>query len=83
MVNDKRLSKLPVKYRAFVKKEIHNLIDYLQRKRQEKQISQTDFAEEINIAFKTLQAIEQGTRKPSLEVLLAMCKALGVKLELK
>nr|BFD69149.1 hypothetical protein HAGR004_41710 [Bdellovibrio sp. HAGR004] len=66
-----------------MKKEIHNLIDYLQRKRQEKQISQTDFAEEINIAFKTLQAIEQGTRKPSLEVLLAMCKALGVKLELK
>lgn len=83
MANDKKLSKIPVKYRAFVKKEISNLVDYLQKRRQEKGLSQTQFSEEINIAFKTLQAIEQGTRKPSLEVLLAMCRALGVKLELK
>lgn len=66
-----------------MKREIANLVDYLQKQRQEKGISQTAFAEEINISFKTLQAIEQGTRKPSLEVLLAMCKALGVKLEPK
>lgn len=66
-----------------MKREIANLVDYLQKQRQEQGVSQTAFAEEINISFKTLQAIEQGTRKPSLEVLLAMCKALDVKLEPK
>jgi len=81
--NDKRLLKLPVKYRTFVRKDIRDLVDAIQKRRQELKISQTKFSEEINISFKTLQAIEQGSRKPSLEVLLAMCRALKIKIELR
>lgn len=70
-----------MKYRNLVRKDIRDLVDTIQKRRQELGTSQTRFAEEINISFKTLQAIEQGTRKPSLEVLLVMCRALRIKLE--
>lgn len=75
--------KLPVKYRTFVRKEIRDLVDTIQKRRRDLKISQTELSEEINISFKTLQAIEQGTRKPSLEVLVAMCKALKIRLDLR
>ncbi len=66
-----------------MRKDIRDLVDAIQKRRQELKISQTKFSEEINISFKTLQAIEQGSRKPSLEVLLAMCRALKIKIELR
>lgn len=82
-MENKRINKIPSKYRTQVKKELSNIMDTLQKKRQESGLSQTDFSEEINIAFKTLQALEQGSRKPSIEVFLLMCKALNLKIELK
>lgn len=75
--------KLPPKYRTYVRKEIRDLVDTIQKRRRDLKISQTELSEEINISFKTLQAIEQGTRKPSLEVLVAMCKALKIRLDLR
>lgn len=80
MQNDKRLLKVPGKYRPLVKADLRGIVDLIQRRRRELSISQTRFAEEINISFKTLQAIEQGSRKPSLEVLLVMCRALKLSL---
>lgn len=70
MLNDKRLKKLPNQYQNRVKKLILDLVYLFKNERLNRNLSQEQMAEMLNVELKTYQAYEQGTRKPSLEVLM-------------
>ncbi len=53
-------------------------MDLIKEKRVEKNLSQDEFSEMLNISLKTYQSYEQGSRKPSLEVLVLMLIALDI-----
>lgn len=81
MSNNKRIKKIPTQYQSQVKINISNLIDFITTKREEKKLSQETVAEMLNITVKTYQAYEQGTRKPSMEVLILMFLVFNFELK--
>lgn len=52
----------------------------LRRLREEKDLTQAEFAEMIDINFKSLSRIEVGYNYPSLETLQSMAKALDISI---
>ncbi|MBO1005618.1 helix-turn-helix transcriptional regulator [Pseudogracilibacillus auburnensis] len=50
----------------------------MREKRNEKKLTQVDFAKEVSISTNYYASIEQGKNSPSLDVLMRISKALGV-----
>lgn len=45
-----------------------------------KDMSQEDLAKEVNVSRQTINAIEKGDYNPTINLCIAICKALGVTL---
>lgn len=45
-----------------------------------KDMSQEDLAKAVNVSRQTINAIEQGNYNPTINLCIAICKALGVTL---
>ena len=45
-----------------------------------KDLSQEDLAKAVNVSRQTINAIEQGDYNPTINLCIAICKALGVTL---
>ena len=80
MINNKRLKKVPIQYQSKVRKTISDLIESVIQERTRRKISQDKFAEMLNLSYKTYQAYEQGSRKPSVETLVLMFLILDLPL---
>jgi transcriptional regulator with XRE-family HTH domain len=70
MENNKRLEKIPSKYRKDVLKKLKSISTSIQQKREEQGLTQEELAEELGISVMTIQFIEQGRRYPSVQMLL-------------
>ena len=46
-----------------------------------KDMSQDDLAKAVNVSRQTINAIEKGDYNPSINLCIAICKALGVTLD--
>lgn len=46
-----------------------------------KDMSQDDLAKAVNVSRQTINAIEKGDYNPSINLCIAICKALNVKLD--
>ena len=52
----------------------------LKAARASKDMSQEDLAKAVNVSRQTINAIEQGDYNPTINLCIAICKALGVTL---
>lgn len=46
-----------------------------------KDLSQEDLANKVNVSRQTINAIEKGDYNPSINLCIAICRVLGVKLD--
>lgn len=46
-----------------------------------KDLSQEDLAKAVNVSRQTINAIEKGDYNPTINLCIAICKVLGVKLD--
>ncbi|MBY0315668.1 MAG: helix-turn-helix domain-containing protein [Bdellovibrionales bacterium] len=80
---NKRLDKVPKKYREAVKTDLVLIAEKIKKQRRAKGMTQEQFSEIINVEPTTLQAIEQQRGRPSLELLLTIVKVLETKIVIK
>lgn len=79
---NKRLDKIPIKYRAAVEADMVDIVVKLKKQRVKKKIVQEELAEMLQVDPTTIQGIEQQRVRPSIELLLAMIKVLEMKIVL-
>lgn len=80
---NKRLDKMPKKYRSVIEENLIELVSELRSRRTQIEMTQEELAEELNVHRTTVQALEQHRTRPSIELLLAWVLVLKSKIELK
>jgi DNA-binding XRE family transcriptional regulator len=65
-----------------IKVQLKQIGSTLQEARLKSKLTQEALAETIDVSVNTIKYIEQGRRVPSLQMLLRICKKVGIKLEL-
>lgn len=80
---NKRLERVPKQFREAVETDLEVIAEKIKKRRRNKELTQEQLAEALNIEPTTLQAIEQQRGRPSLELLLTIVKALEMKITIK
>jgi len=76
-------SRTPKKERKAVQDTIESISVTLSKRRKELGLTQEILAEKVDMSVNTLKCIEQKTRIPSLPMLIRICFALNIKIEIK
>lgn len=79
---NKRLDKVPSRLRAAVKTDFVKIRDRIKQGRKDSGLTQDALASLLDVEVTTIQSIEQGRARPSLELLLTLVKTLKIKIVL-
>ena len=66
-----------------VEVELNRLISTIKSRREELDLTQEAMAERVGVSYNQYKYIEQGRRRPSIEVFVKICIVLELKSELK
>lgn len=80
---NRRLDRLPKQIRDEVEADLSVMAAKIKKARSGKGFTQESLAEALNVEPSTIQAIEQGRGRPSLELLFAIIKVVGFKITLQ
>lgn len=77
------LARIPKRDRKRVKKRLADIALEIQSRREALGFTQESFAEHLDVSIGTVKTIEQGSRIPSLPILLWFADALDLKIVFK
>jgi transcriptional regulator with XRE-family HTH domain len=79
---DKSLGTLSVKEKNLIKKHLLNIGQEIQRVRKERNLTQEELAEQLELNVNTIKYIEQGRRTASLPMLIRIVQSLNMHLKI-